>query len=177
MASQQLPLPTPMDFSGNPAIEWKRWRQRFEIYLDASGRQESTDKVKISLLHALGSKGIEIYNTFTLTEEEHTSFPAVLQKFHNHFVPKPNITYQRHQFFTRNQKPDETVDQYVTDLRILSRTCEFATSKDSLIRDRMACEVADTRLTERLLRTTGLDLEKAISICAPQSRRKSSLES
>ena len=37
---------SPMDFSGNLAIEWKRWRQRFEIYLTASGRQESTDKGK-----------------------------------------------------------------------------------------------------------------------------------
>ena len=29
----------------------------------------------------------------------------------------------------------------------------------------MICGVADTRLTERLLRTTDLDLEKTISIC------------
>ncbi len=29
----------------------------------------------------------------------------------------------------------------------------------------MVCGVADTRLTERLLRSTDMDLEKAISIC------------
>ena len=61
MASRQLPLPSPMNFSGNLSIEWKIWRQRFEIYLTASGRQESTDKVKVSLLlHALGSVRAEL---------------------------------------------------------------------------------------------------------------------
>ena len=32
---------------------------------------------------------------------------------------------ERRKFFTRNQKPEETIDGYITELRNLSSTCEF----------------------------------------------------
>ena len=132
-----LQPPAPMNFGGNHATEWKQWKQRFEIYLTATGQADADDKLKISLLlHSLGAEGIEIYNTFSLTADEEKVFSTVLNKFHTHFVPKSNVTYERHRFFTRNQDAAESIDQYVTALRVLARTCEFGTLLDSLIKDR-----------------------------------------
>lgn len=41
------------------------------------------------------------------------------------------------------QESDETIDQYVTELRKMSETCEFVTLKNSLIKDRIVLGVND----------------------------------
>ena len=122
-ASMTLLPPSPMNQDGNPATEWKRWRQKFEIYLTASRQVKADDEIKISLLlHSIGSEGLEVYNTFTFTEDEKKSrYSAVLTKFQSHYVPKLNVTYERHNFFSRNRQPGESIDRYVKDLRIVSK--------------------------------------------------------
>ena len=55
-------------------------------------------------------------------------------------------------FFMRNQGQDENIDTYVTDLRMLSGTCNFGQTRDSLIRDRIVCGISNSGLRERLLR-------------------------
>jgi hypothetical protein len=57
--------PPSMDFSGNIADNWRKFRQRFELYIDATGLSEKTEKRKTSvLLSIIGAEGIDIYNTF-----------------------------------------------------------------------------------------------------------------
>ena len=173
-----LQPPPPMEpRTISPAITWKKWRQRFEIYMTAAGKTEANDDVKTSLLlHAFGPEGIEIFNTFTFTEEEEgIKYASTLAKFQAHFVPKANLTYERH-FFTRNRQVGESIDKYVTDLRILAGICAFGTLCESLIKDRLVCGVGDTRLTERLLRVSDLDLEKALDICRVSQASKEQLQ-
>ena len=71
---------------------------------------------------------------------------------------------------------DETIDQYVTELRTKARTCEFGDLTDSLIRDRFICGIPDNGLRERLLRTQDLTLDKAISICRAAENTKEHLK-
>ena len=61
----------------------------------------------------------------------------MLAKFEMHFLPRVNVTYERHCFCIRDQEPDESVDRYVTALRKLAQTCEFGEIRDSLVRDRV----------------------------------------
>ena len=90
-------------------------------------------------------------------------------------MPKVNLTYEKHRYFTRNRQVGESIDKYVTDLRILAGTCAFGTLGESLIKDRLVCGVGDTRLTERLLRVSDLDLEKALDICRASEASKEQL--
>ena len=85
-------------------------------------------------------------------------------KFKNYCNPRKNLTYDRHVFFTRNQNRNETIDQYVTDLRNKASTCDFGHLCDSLIKDRLICGVTDEAVRERLLRDADLTLAKAIDI-------------
>ncbi len=63
------------------------------------------------------------------------------------------------------QRSGETIEQYVTELRHRSKTCEFGELTDSLIKDRIVCGIPDNGLRERLLREQDLNLEKALSLC------------
>ena len=52
--------------SDNLSANWKRWKQDFNFYLAATEKDSKGDKVKSSiLLHCIGHKGREIYDTFS----------------------------------------------------------------------------------------------------------------
>ena len=71
------------------------------------------------------------------------------------------MTYERNQFNIRNQNEDESIDAYMRDLRILSKSCEFGDMADSLLRtvcDRLVCGLKNDTVRSRLLRETDLTL-------------------
>jgi hypothetical protein len=54
----------------------------------------------------------------------------VLKLMEEHCVGETNVIYERFQFQKRQQEPGETMDQYVTNLRVLARSCDFANHHD-----------------------------------------------
>ena len=110
------------------------------------------------LLHCLGTEGQRIF--YTLPETR-----ATLAALHGYFMPKVNVVVERHTFRKRVQLADESIIQYVTALRRLVATCEFA-SCDDMIRDQLVEHVANPRIRERLLLKEKLTLEQATTIAS-----------
>nr|XP_054602637.1 uncharacterized protein K02A2.6-like [Nothobranchius furzeri] len=161
----KLSPPSSMQVIGNLAENWKRFKQRFNIYLTASGAGGDDEKLKAHiLLHVIGEDALDIYNSFQLDEADLT-LADVMNKSEEYFVPKQDVTYERYKFFTHDQKQGIPVDQYLAELHTLSKSCEFGTLRDSLVRDRIVCGTVDNALRERLLRETGLTLDKCVSMC------------
>ena len=63
-----------------------------------------------------------------------------------------NVIYKRLVFNQRNQKEGERIDNFVSELKRLSLTCEFGDLKDSLIRDRIVGGVLLDELRGELLK-------------------------
>ena len=164
---QALQPPPNLQLTGNVAENWRRFKQRFQLYLSAIGADEKNAKTKASVfLHVVGEEALEVYNNFQFTEEaDKMKLDKILEKFEAYCIPKTNVTFERHRFFTCVQKTEETIDQYVTELRNRSKTCEFGGLTDSLIKDRLVCGIPDNSVRERLLREQDLNLEKAIRMC------------
>jgi hypothetical protein len=116
--------------------------------------------------YLLGSSGRELYDTFdfVMPEAERT-VKIILDKFDTYMDPKKNEIIERYTFFTRKQELGETIDKYFTELKMLSKDCNFATLRDSLIRDRIVCGIKDNQLRERLLRVADLTLDKCVKDC------------
>ena len=158
--------PEPLCFEGNIAENWRIWKQRFEIFMTATGTDAKIDEVKsATLLHFAGPEALEICNTFTWTEEgDKKKIDKILEKFEEYCTPRKNITWERHIFNTRAQQPGENIDQYSTDLRKKASSCEFGTLRDSL-RDRFVCWIRDDRTRSRLLKEADLTLARVIDKC------------
>ena len=75
------------------------------------------------------------------------------------------VTYERYMFFTRAQNSDESIDGYVTDLKIKARNCKFGDLHDEMIRDRIVCGTNNELLRARLLRQGDTSLDKVIEVC------------
>nr|CAI5844998.1 unnamed protein product [Callosobruchus analis] len=159
--------PEVLSFNGNTAASWKLWKQKFNLYLLASGKSNKADDIKIALLlNFLGDEGLMIYNTFEYaSDEDRTLLQTVIQKFDEYCDPIKNEVFEHFKFFQRNQLPGESIDQFVTELKSLASTCEFGTLTDILIRDRIVLGVSDLRIQEKLLQTPNLKLPEAVLIC------------
>ncbi|XP_069356777.1 uncharacterized protein [Maniola hyperantus] len=162
--------PAELCLEGGPACRataWRKWRQQFYVFLKAAGvHKESTDVQASLLVNLIGPEGYDIYTTFKYTKDEtRENIDILVKKFNEHFGTKQNTTMVRFKFFTRNQESGESIDDYVTALKILSQHCEFEHLEEGLIRDRIVCGVLDSKVRDRLLRSEELTLQGALKIC------------
>jgi len=133
----------------------------------ASDKQKCEDKRKIALmLHCLAPKILPIYNSFEFKKTNNAAnYDAVINKYDEYFIPKKNIVYEQHMFFTRDQKSGESIGEYVKELRLLASLCEFRKLVDTLIRGRLICGLIDNKIKERLLMKDNIELEKVLNMC------------
>ena len=118
-----------------------------------------------TFLHIAGEEARAIFNAFDFAKvgDEH-KIDILKDKFKQYCEPRKNLTFIRHQFFTRSQEPTETIDAFATDLKNKAKHCEFGTLIDSLIRDRIVGGITSDQLRARLLREAELPLLKNIDI-------------
>ncbi|UYV76907.1 K02A2.6-like [Cordylochernes scorpioides] len=88
----------------------------------------------------------------------------VIEAFDNHFIGKRNVVYERALFGLRSQRPEETIEEFLTVLHRISEHCEYANLREELIRDRLVLGVKDRKLLEKLMLNENLTLAKAVEI-------------
>ena len=60
--------PSTLSLEGNVADNWRKWKQRFQLYMEASGSMKKPEKQRVAIfLHLIGDDALEIYNTFSLS--------------------------------------------------------------------------------------------------------------
>ncbi|GAA6081770.1 transcription factor E3 isoform X1 [Tachysurus ichikawai] len=70
---------------------WRRWEQRFHLYMTATGTSAKEEKVKLAiLLHTIGEEALEVYNTLniSLVDDENETMDDALIAFEANAVHK-----------------------------------------------------------------------------------------
>ena len=57
----------------------------------------------------------------------------------NHQDPKPNSIAKRFKFNNRDRKPEESIAEYIAELRQLAEHCNYGTILQDMLRDRLVC--------------------------------------
>ena len=109
------------------AQQWKSWRQLFESYSVLAGLDDlSVEPQKATIVTVIGLEALELYKSLPFQQtEDRTNLEKVLDLFECHFVGRQNVTFERFQFYSRQQCEGETFEEYVTALRQMARLCEF----------------------------------------------------
>ena len=98
----KLQHPDPLSLQGNLSENWRKWKQRFELYLIASGISDKDDVIQgATLLHIAGKEALELYNTFHLDNdgdkikngENYGETGSILQPKEKHYLGAPCIPY------------------------------------------------------------------------------------
>jgi len=124
-------------------------------------------------LHIIGKPALKIFNFFN-HDIKTVSLETVIACFADYFIPRKNITNERHKFFTRLQSADESIGEYVTDLKNLVCLAEFDTLRESLVKDVFIFGLHNNwqQLKQHLLREDTIHLDKALKICSSMELSK-----
>ncbi|UYV72761.1 K02A2.6-like [Cordylochernes scorpioides] len=156
-------LPPP-NFSFD-AKDWPSWKQRFSRYRLLSNLNAKEQEYQITaLIYLMGERAEEIHSAFNLSADDAKNLDKVIEAFDNHFIGKRNVVYERALFGLRSQRPEETIEEFVTVLHRISEHCEYANLREELIRDRIVLGVKDRKLSEKLMLNENLTLAKAVEI-------------
>ncbi|XP_048236436.1 uncharacterized protein LOC125371759 [Haliotis rufescens] len=162
MASFQITPPEQFDFSNTEG--WTRWIRRFERYRITSKLATKDQETQVNqLIYLMGAEADDILPTFTLSEEEQTSYTIVKAKFDQYFSVRRNVIFERAKFNQRVQRDGEPVDSFITDLYSLAENCNYGALHDEMIRDRIVVGIRDLKLSEKLQHDSELTLQKAVT--------------
>ncbi|XP_049268928.1 uncharacterized protein K02A2.6-like [Rhipicephalus sanguineus] len=168
---------------------WSSWIQRLTFYFVAN--DVCDEQKKRALLLTLC--GADTFDTAcalvapkTPGEVGYADIVALLQK---HFDPRPSELYSRYVFQRRDQRPEESISNYVAALRSLSADCKFgvpATTSDTstppaeghaavlanrtmlhqdvMLRHKFVRGIRDEHLQQRLFAETDLTFQRALDL-------------
>ena len=159
--------------------KWKSWKRQWKRYLLLSGSKNQPNDVKSELLlHSLGPDCDDIYCGFIFKEGEDSEDPEVLiTKFDEYFQSGTRDFMERMKFHRRRQQPDETFEAFLSDLRIMIKTCGFCNcQQDQHIMDRILDGLKDEETLDKLLAESTLDLKTVINKCRAAETTASNLK-
>ena len=144
--------------------DWSEYIERLEFYFEANGVSDG-EKQRAILLSVCGSKTYKLIRNLTTPQKpSDKTFAELVDLVQGHQHPKPSAIVQRFKFNTRFRKPGESIASYVAELRSLSEHCDFKTTLEEMLRDRLVCGVNDEQIQRRLLAESSLDFKKALKI-------------
>ena len=99
----------------------------------------------------VGDKGRDVYNTWTLTNDEKKKLDTYYQRFkaYMYVQPKLNPVFSRFKFNNEVQG-QQSIEQFVTRLRLLAKDCQY-NDADEMIRDRIVFGTNSAKIREKLI--------------------------
>ena len=161
-----------LTLGGDNEREWKVFKQKFQIYLLASEKGTKPEETKVALLLNIGGDELlQIYNSFefpapgTGNPNPANVLASVIAKFDEYFAPRKNELVSRYRFRKCIQKSDETLEAYVTRLKILIKDCNYDDQRDKQLRDQVVFGCLDDKLRQKLFEVDDLTLQKTLDTC------------
>ena len=147
------------------SYNWKVFKRDWKNYEIASKTNKEEMEIRIAtFLACIGSEAMNIYDGLDISEADSKKIDKIIEAFEKHCIGETNETYERFTFNSRQQGESESVDKYVTELRKLSKTCNFDNLEESLIRDKLVTGLRCDITRRKLLQEHSLNLAKAIDI-------------
>lgn len=71
------------------------------------------------------------------------------------FDSEKNLLYERYRFFKRYQKKEESIFEYLEEIRHIAESCEFDMLEESMIRDRLVFGITNRKMKAAILERGG----------------------
>lgn len=146
-------------------LEWQAWLRSFEWYLQANKIEDDHDKY-VKLMHLAGQKIQELYATLPVPESVSnaprgplaggftphlTEYEMAVAKLNDHFQPKKNTTFERHELRKLKQNDDEKIAVFAMRLRKQAERCDFGDNFEDQVKDQLIEKCSSSRLRRKLL--------------------------
>ena len=143
---------------------WSNYIDRLEQFFIAN-EIESEQKQKAILLSSVGPRTYKLICNLTQPDKPSTkNFHTIVELVREHHSPRPSIIVQRFKFNTYMRQPQQSIRNYVAELKKLSEFCNFGNNLDEMLRDRLVCGVNDKNIQTKLLAEKNLTFSTALEI-------------
>ena len=142
-----VPLPHIDWEASNLPEAWRKFKLHVDLMFSGPFKEKGEDEKCSYLLLWVGDKGRDIYNTWTLTEDEAKVLKSYYDRFEAYAMPKTNVIFARYKFHEKIQGVNEPFEQFVTDLRLLVKDCNYANNEE-MIRDRIVFGIHSPRVND-----------------------------
>ena len=143
---------------------WEEYCEVLDQFFEANGIDDG-EKQRAILISVVGPATYKLMRNLVSPDKPSSkTFDQLKQVMKEHFNPKPSEMVQRYVFDSRSRQPTESVSAYVAELRRLAHDCNFGTTLEQRLRDRLVCGMNDDRIQRRLLSEIDLTFEKAFKI-------------
>ena len=145
--------------SSTTGKEWKHWKRTFQNYVIAFETADNTvDRLQV-LTNFLS------FHIFEYIDECET-YEAAIQKLDSVLMKTPNEVFARHLLATAKQKPGQSLEEFLQELRRLSKDCNFQAvtreqHRDGFLRDAFTNRILYTTIRRRLLEEVTLTIDTA----------------
>ncbi|XP_022784459.1 uncharacterized protein K02A2.6-like [Stylophora pistillata] len=163
----QIAPPKSLEVDGDRGDNWRLWKQRWLNYYLLAGLNDQSEDYKCAmLLHCIGIEAMRLFNGMKFGEgEDRDKMADILMKYDQHFLGQKQEFFERFQFNRRNQESGESIDEYISVLRNMAKTCGFCDCiRELLLMDRLLLGISDDKTRGELLSTHDFTLSKTIEI-------------
>ncbi|UYV65830.1 K02A2.6-like [Cordylochernes scorpioides] len=129
----------------------------FEIFIQrfnaaCTANETSEHKKVVILLSLLDSGLLKLGNDLFFPEKmEAQTYELIVKKIRQHLEPKKKIIPQRCLFLKQTQRENESVSEYLRELKHLASNCSFGEMLEMMLRDRFVAGLTSESLQKRLL--------------------------
>lgn len=146
-----------------------------ETYLEHMGhlfklnKYNDDDTKKSFLVTAIGIDNFKILtNLLKPAKMDDKKYDDLVKCLIKHFKPTPNEISESYKFYKRLQRPEESISDYMIELKLLSNSCNFGDFRDRALRDALVIGIRSDDIRQKLLNSgdgeTSLTLSKALEI-------------
>ena len=143
--------------------EWRQYAERIQHYFAANGVTDAERKRAI-FLSVIGPRTYKLLSNLVAPSKPGEKTYKLVVALTEHHSPAPSEIVQRFKFNSRFRHAGESVATNVAELRSIAQTCNYGTSLDEMLRDRIVCGINDDRIQQRLLSEKGLTYKKALEL-------------
>ncbi|KAL3275912.1 hypothetical protein HHI36_020647 [Cryptolaemus montrouzieri] len=164
-------IPKPLHFEGD-FDNWREWKREFESYLKTSGKHDEDSDVKMSiLLNCIGDEALDIFYFFK--DSQKNDYESVISAYDKYFRFNKNIVFESFKFHNMFQKENQSIGQYIKELRKQAEHCDFECNnvrcsrmyKERMIRDQLINGIYDKNVQRRLMKLRHLTTDKIVEYC------------
>ena len=159
--------PGKLDLSTDRGDAFRIWKERWEDYALLSGIESVEPRRQMAALRAcLSDDTLRVVRNLQLSDEQRNDTTTIIKELETYAIGQVNEVVERKRFNSRVKADGESIDDFLTSLRDLSRSCNFCNScSESLIRDRIVMGLRSTETVQKLCAEPKLSLAAALSIC------------
>ena len=141
----------------------EEYLEQIDIYFRAN---DIADEKKVSIfLRVLGGKTYSVLRDLLApVKPQEKSFDELASELKKYFQPKRVVIVERFHFHRRNQAPEESITNYIAQLRRLAMHCEFGDNLNKALRDSFVCGLKSEVMQKHMLSAVDLTLKRVVEI-------------